>query len=117
MITIATHASRRPSDTSAISAATIRLVGDRVHELAERRDRVPRPRQIAVDRVGDRRDREHDRREQVTAAGLVEQRDDQHRHQQDAHDRQEIREIQRNHGRPTLAEITKSPLPRANDAR
>ena len=73
------------------------LVGDRVHQLAECRHRVARARQPPVDRVGQRRHREHDRGEQVSAAGLLEQRDDQHRHEQDPHDRQQIRDVQRDH--------------------
>ena len=80
------------------------LVGDRVHQLAERGHPVARPSEVAVDRIGQRRDREHDRGQEVATAGLVEQRDHQHRHQQDADDREYVWQVQRDHVAPeTLA--------------
>ena len=84
MITIATHAASRCSETSATSAAIDQqLVGERVHQLAEGRDRVARACEVAVDEVGQRGEREDDRGEHVAAVGVAEQRDDQHRHEQD----------------------------------
>jgi hypothetical protein len=56
------------------------LVGERVHQLAKGRDRVARARQVAVDEVGRRGQREDDRREDVAVVGVPEQRDDDHGH-------------------------------------
>ena len=98
MITIATHAaSAVERDERDERRDDQQLVGDRVHQLAERRDRVARAREVAVEQVGERRDREHDRREQVPARRRVEQRDDEHRHEQDAQDRQDVGDVDREH--------------------
>ena len=57
------------------------LVGERVHQLAEGRDRVARAREVAVDEVGRRGQREDDRGEDVAVVGVAEQRDHDHGHQ------------------------------------
>ena len=61
-ITIATHGETPVHvDQRDQHAGDEQLVGQRVDELAERRGRVPVPRQVAVEEVAQRRDREHER--------------------------------------------------------
>jgi len=83
MITIATHAASR--------------FGDRVHQLAEVGHPPARPREVAVDRIGQRRNAEDDRGEQIAVGRLVEQRDHQHRHQQDPQQREDVGQVDREH--------------------
>ena len=71
MITIATHAARRCSDTSEISAATISsLSASGSISLPNVVIESARAREVAVDEVRQRRQREHDRREHV-ARGVL----------------------------------------------
>ena len=98
MITIATHAAqpvqRHERDQRGDDQ---QLVRERVHQLAERRHRVARAREVAVDEVRQRGEREHDRREHVAVARVAEQRHDQHRHEHDPQHRQHVGEVQREH--------------------
>ena len=73
------------------------LVGERVHELAERGDRVPRAGQIAVDEIGERREREHDRGDDVAVGRVAEQSDDERGHEHDPQHRQHVGEVQGKH--------------------
>jgi hypothetical protein len=58
---------------------------------------VTQLRERAIDRVREGGDREHDRREQVAVTGLLEQRHDEHRHEQDPNHREQVRDVERNH--------------------
>jgi hypothetical protein len=56
------------------------LVGHGVHDLAEGRDALPRARDVAVEPVGERGKREHDRRHNRPVRRVDEQRHHQHGH-------------------------------------
>jgi hypothetical protein len=73
------------------------LVGDGIHELAERRDLLARAREVPVDGVGDRGHREDHRGKQVPLRQLGQQHDDEHRHEQDPEDGEGVREVEREH--------------------
>jgi hypothetical protein len=98
MITIATHAASRSSETSETSAAvTEQLVGERVHELAEVRDAALPAGDPAVERVRDRRDAEHHGRVDVAVGQLGQQQGGEHRDQQDPQHRQDVRHVELEH--------------------
>jgi hypothetical protein len=98
MITIATQAETRLSWTSETSAAvTSSLSGQRVHQLAERRGALAPAGDPAVQGVRDRRQDEHHGREGVPAARLLQQRGHEDRDQQDAQDREDVRQIELEH--------------------
>ena len=91
MITIATHAASRCSETSEISAATISsLSASGSISLPKVVIESARAREVAVDEVRQRGEREHDRGEHVALRGVAEQRDDEHRHEHDAQHRQHV---------------------------
>ena len=78
------------------------LVGQRVHQLAERGDLLPPPREVAVEPVGERRDGENGRADQFLAdpedqapLELGEQHDHQQRDQEDPRDGQRVGQVQR----------------------
>ena len=91
MMTIATHAARRCSETSEISAATIRsLSASGSISLPKVVIEPARPRESAVDEVGQRGQREHHRSEYVAGRCVPEQGDHEHRHEHDPQHRQHI---------------------------
>ena len=73
------------------------LVGERVHELAERGDGVARPGEIAVDEVGERGEREHDGGEHVSTGRVAEQRGHERGHEHDPQYGQQVGEVQGEH--------------------
>ena len=84
MITIATQAASRSSETSEISAATISsLSASGSISFPNVVTCSPAAGDVAVEPVGQRGQREHDRRDHVPVRRLVEQRDDDHRHRDD----------------------------------
>ena len=76
------------------------LVGQRIHELPERRDLLAPPREVAVEPVGQRGDAEDRRADELLRHAedqapleLRQQHDDQQRHEEDAAERQRVRKI------------------------
>ena len=92
MMTATIQAGARSICTSEMSAADDQqLVGQRIDELAERRDLLAPARQVAVEPVGQRRqpeDRGADEflrhAEDLTPLELRQQHDDEQRHEEDA---------------------------------
>ena len=99
MITIATQV-RKPveADQRDQRRRDQQLVRQRVEQRADRRDVVPGARQVAVQRVGRRRDREDDHGKGIAAGHGAQQRDHEHRDQQDAEERDPVG---KRHGRRT----------------
>ena len=76
------------------------LVGQRIHDLPERGDLLAAARQVAVEPVGQRRQAEDRRADQLLPHAqneapleLRQQHDDQQRHEKDAAERQRVRQI------------------------
>ena len=91
MITIATHAASRSSSTSEISAAEISsLSASGSSSLPTVVIGVPRPRQVAVQRIGRRGHAEHHHRDQVAVADVAEQRNHEHGDQHDPAQRKPV---------------------------
>jgi len=102
MTTIATHPwTRSKRDEGDERARDQQLVGQRVHQAAEVRLALGAPRQPAVERVGEAGDHEHPRGQRV-ARGARQQRGDEHGHQQDAKDREDVRQGERKHAGTTV---------------
>ena len=98
MITIATHAASRCSETSEISAATISsLSASGSISLPNVVIESARAREVAVDEVGQRGQREDDRRQHVAGRRVAEQRHHQHRDEHDPQHRQQVGQVQREH--------------------
>ena len=105
MITATIHAGARPSCTSEMNAADVRslsAIGSIIRP--ERGDLPAPPREIAVEPVGERRQRRRWRRRRVgvgrpriaLALELRQQHDHQQRDQKNARDRERVRQV---HGR------------------
>ena len=96
MITMATHASRRSSETSESSAPMISSLSATGSISLPNVVTPPASARGSRRRVGERGDGEDDRRQHVAVGRLVEQRDDEHRHQEDAQHRQHVGRVHRN---------------------